>query len=237
MKKIAVVLCGAGRFDGSEIHESVLTLLHLNRGGANVRCFAPDAPQWAVCEHFEGAELDGHSRNQLAEAARIARGDVEPLSEANAEEFDALVLPGGAGAAHNLCNFASTGAEGQVIPDLQQLIAGFHRSGKPIGAICIAPAIVALALGPNAAAAREGGNAATAAGASPPQLTLGPVGEGPAAEAAKTGVEMVACAVDQIHVDSSNRLVSTPAYILGPDIASVDQGIGKLVSQVLEMVE
>ena len=216
MKKIAVVLCGAGRFDGSEIHESVLTLLHLSRAGAAVQCFAPDAAQWAVCDHFDGEPQDGQTRNQLAEAARIARGDVKPLSAASASDFDALILPGGAGAAHNLCNFASAGSDGEVIADLQQLISAFHGARKPIGAICIAPAIVSLAL-------RKG------------ELTLGPVDQGPAVEAAKTGVQMIDCAVDQIHVDEANRLVSTPAYILGPDIAAVDQGIGKLVTQVLEM--
>lgn len=234
MKKIAVVLCGSGRFDGSEIHESVLTLLHICRAQAKVRCFAPDAPQWAVCEHFDGEVQAAETRNQLAESARIARGEVEALSQASADDFDALILPGGSGAAQNLCNFAAAGAEGVVIADLQRLIVAFHAAGKPIGAICIAPAIVALALGPQAAG---GAQAAAVDGANenPLQLTLGPADQGPALEAAKTGVRMIPCRVDQIHVDHANRLVSTPAYILGPDIAAVDQGIGKLVHQVLEM--
>ncbi|MBC8406653.1 MAG: isoprenoid biosynthesis glyoxalase ElbB [Planctomycetes bacterium] len=218
MKKVAVVLCGAGRFDGSEIHESVLTFLHLSRAGAEVQAFAPDEPQWAVCEHFKGQPQAGESRNQLAESARIARGLVLPLSAADGKNFDALILPGGSGAAHNLCNFATAGANGDVIPDLQQLIHSFIQAGKPIGAICIAPAIVALAL--------KG---------LMPQLTLGAIHEGPAVEAAKTGAQMVKCAVDEIHVDTKNQIVSTPAYILGPDIAAVDQGIGKLVAQVLEL--
>jgi enhancing lycopene biosynthesis protein 2 len=218
MKKVAVVLCGAGRFDGSEIHESVLTLLHLSRAGAKVQAFAPDAPQWAVCEHFDGQIQGDETRNQLVESARIARGEVLPLSAANAEDFDALILPGGSGAAHNLCNFATAGASGKVIPELYELIHSFHQAAKPIGAICIAPAIVALALKDFH-----------------PQLTLGATDDGPAVEATKAGAHMVKCAVDQIHVDSKNQIVSTPAYILGPDIAAVDQGIGKLVAQVLEL--
>jgi len=199
MKKVAVVLCGAGRFDGSEIHESVLTLLHLSRAGAVVRCFAPDAP----------------------------------LSQANAADFDALILPGGSGAAHNLCNFAVAGGQGKVDPDLQRLITAFHSGAKPIGAICIAPALVALALGPKAASAS--GSNSTVQPTTRLELTLGPSDQDPALEAEKTGVKMIDCSVDQIHIDAANRLVSTPAYILGPDIAAVDQGIGKLVNQVLEM--
>ncbi len=216
MVKVGVVLCGCGRFDGSEVQEAVLTLLHLERGGADWIGLAPDAPQWAVCEHFEGVVVPGESRNQLREAARIARGQVIPLEQVEASELDALVLPGGSGAARNLCGFAEDGAAGQVRDDLAALLRSMHAARRPIGAICIAPAIVALALGQHR-----------------PRLTLGPAGEGPALEAAAAGAEMVDCAVDDIVVDEEQRLVSTPAYILGPGIAAVDAGIGKLVAQLL----
>lgn len=217
MATVGVVLCGCGRFDGSEVHEAVLTLLHLARGGAEWMAFAPDAPQWAVCEHFGGAPQAGQERNQLAESARIARGRVRPLDEARIAELDALILPGGSGAARNLGDFAERGGAGTLRPELAALLKDFHDAGKPIGAICIAPALVALALG-----------------AFRPRLTLGPAGEGPALEAARAGAILVECPVDRIVVDPVNRLVSTPAYLLGPGIAEVDAGIGRLVAQVLE---
>jgi enhancing lycopene biosynthesis protein 2 len=211
-----VVLCGSGRFDGSEIQESVLTLLHLERGGAQAACFAPDAPQWAVCDHFTGAALPGASRNMLQEAARIARGEVVPLAQARAADLDALILPGGNGAAHNLGTFADAGANGSVLPDLERLIQQIVAAGKPLGAICIAPALVALALRGQA-----------------PRLTLGRVGVGAAEEAAKTGAVMVNCAVDEIVTDERLNLVSTPAYILARSVAEADAGIGRLVAEVL----
>jgi len=211
-----VVLCGSGRFDGSEIHESVLTLLHLERGGAQAACFAPDAPQWAVCDHFSGEAVPGASRNMLQEAARIARGAVVPLAQARAADLDALILPGGNGAARNLGTFADEGARGRLLPDLARLIQEIVAAGKPLGAICIAPALVALALRGLA-----------------PRLTLGRAGVGAAAEAAKTGAEMVDCAVDQIVTDERLNLVSTPAYVLAQSIAEADAGIGRLVAEVL----
>lgn len=215
MKKVGVILCGCGRFDGSEIHESVLTLLHLSRLGAQAVCYAPQGPQWATCEHFEGQPSDP-PRDMLTESARIARGEVQPLAEARVDDLDALILPGGAGAAHNLCSFAEQGAEGTVHPELQPLLDAFRAATKPIGAICIAPAILALAFrDPNLS------------------LTLGPPEQPPASVAAATGVRFVDCAVDGIVIDDLQNIVSTPAYILGPDIAAIDRGIGRLVVEVL----
>lgn len=214
--RVGVILCGSGRFDGSEIHESVLTLLHLARGGAEAACFAPDAPQWAVCDHFSGKPRPGETRNMLQEAARIARGAVRPLTEARASDLDALILPGGNGAAHNLGGFASAGARGTVLPDLERLLLAMVEAGKPIGAICIAPALVALALGARA-----------------PLLTLGQVSDPAAVEAAKTGARLVDCPVDGSVVDEALNLVSTPAYMLAQSVAEADAGIGKLVAEVL----
>ncbi len=212
-------MCGAGRFDGSEIHESVLTLLHLARGGAEALMFAPNAPQWAVCEHFTGEPVPGQARNMLQEAARIARGAVRPLDEARAEELDALIVPGGNGAARNLGSFAVDGARGTVLPDLERLVRAIVSARKPLGAICIAPALVALAL-------RD----------LRPRLTLGRVGAGAAAEAALTGAEMLPCAVDAIVVDERLQIVSTPAYMLAHSIAEADAGIGLLVAEVLRRI-
>lgn len=215
MTRVGVVLCGCGRFDGSEIHESVLTLLNLVEQGAEPVCLAPDAEQWAVCEHFDGDVQKNQSRNMLQEAARIARGDIAPLGSIGAHELEALVLPGGTGAARNLCDFAEKGADGQVLPELAELIESMHAQKKPIGAICIAPAIVSLVLGKLGIT-----------------LTLGGL-DGPAAKAADTGAHMVQCNVDQIAVDEVHRIVSTPAYILAQNIGEAQQGIRKLIQQVM----
>ena len=214
--RVGVILCGSGRFDGSEIHESVLTLLHLARGGAVARCFAPDAAQWAVCDHFSGQPRPGESRNMLQESARVARGAVQPLAQARAEDLDALIIPGGNGAAHNLGGFAAAGARGRVLPDLERLILAMVAAGKPVGAICIAPALMALVLGPRA-----------------PRLTLGSATDLAAVEAGRTGALLLECAVDEVVVDEEMNLVSTPAYMLAKSVAEADAGIGKLVAEVL----
>lgn len=215
---VGVVLCGAGRFDGSEIHEATLSLLHLDRAGARARCFAPDAPQWAVCDSFTGEPVAGASRNMLQEAARIARGAIEPLDRARAADLDALILPGGSGAARNLGDFAERGADGALRPELAALLRDCVARRRPIGAICIAPALVALALG-----ARR------------PLLTLGPTDRDPARRAAATGARLVDCPADGVVVDEELLLVSTPAYVSARSIAEVDAGIGRLVAEVLRL--
>lgn len=215
---VGVVLCGTGRHDGSEIHEAVLTLLHLDRGGAKAHCFAPAGPQWAVCDAFTGAPRAGESRDMLVEAARIARGAIRPLAEARAGALGALILPGGSGAARNLGGFAEHGAAGRLIPELERLIRDCVARRVPIGAICIAPALIALALGSRR-----------------PRLTLGPRDRPPATIAAATGAELVDCGAEDVVVDETLRLVSTPAYVCASGIAAVDAGIGRLVAEVLRL--
>ncbi len=141
MKKIGVVLSGCGVYDGSEIHEAVITLLAIARNGAQAVCFAPDKPQRDVINHLTGEPLT-EQRNVLVEAARIARGDILPLTQARAETLDALIVPGGFGAAKNLSSFAAEGSECQVDRDLQALALAMHQAGKPLGFMCIAPALL-----------------------------------------------------------------------------------------------
>ena len=194
-KKVAVVLCGSGYRDGSEIRESVAVLWALSVEGAQVQCFAPDAPQADVVNCLTGSVMTGETRNQLIEAARIARGQVLPLSKLVVGDFDALVLPGGFGAAKNLSTFAREGAQGQVIPELLAALQGFAAASKPIGAVCIAPAIVALAF-------RGKGL----------ELTLGATSE-TSAEIEKLGHHHRVCGTRECVVDRSHRIVSTPAYM------------------------
>lgn len=216
--RVGVVLSGCGFQDGAEIHESVLTLLALDRAGAEVQCFAPDIDQTRVVNHLTGDEVE-ETRNVLVESARIARGAVRDLKEARVEDLDALVLPGGFGAALNLSDFAVHGPSGSVNEDLASLLRAMHAARKPIGAICIAPAVIARALG------AEG-----------PTLTIG--NDPGTAEAIQTcGAAHEECPVDAFVVDLEHRIVSTPAYMLGPGVKDVAAGIEQCIAEVLRLVD
>lgn len=217
--KVGVVLSGCGVYDGAEIHESVLTLLALDRAGAEAVCLAPDVPQRHVVNHLTGQPAEGESRNVLVEAARIARGKVTSLAGFDAAALDALVLPGGFGAAKNLCDFASRGAECDVHPDVARVVRTVHGAGKPVGAICIAPVILAKLLG-----------------AEKPKLTIG-TDPGTAAAVGAMGGEHVSCGGGGAVVDADRRLVTTPAYMLDSPISEVAAGIEKLVGELLAMAK
>lgn len=213
MTKICVLLSGCGKNDGSEIHESVLALLAIDKSGATYEICAPDTAQMDVVDHNSGEVAAGESRNVLVESARIARGPVLDAASVSAEGYDALVMPGGFGAAKNLSDFAVKGADCAVNPDVEALVRSFREAGKPIGAICIAPAVVARILG-------EG------------RLTIGN-DAGTANAINSTGSCHVDCAVGDIVVDEERNIVSTPAYMLATRISEVDEGIGKLVAEVV----
>ncbi|MDP2308803.1 MAG: isoprenoid biosynthesis glyoxalase ElbB [Pseudomonadota bacterium] len=216
-KRVAVVLSGCGHLDGSEIHEAVLTLLAFDRAGAKVQCAAPDKPQHRVVDHVTHKPT-GESRNVLHEAARIARGAIVPLSRIRAADFDAVFLPGGFGAATNLSTVASDGAKATVDPELTRVLREFRAAGKPIGAVCIAPAVVIAAL-------REG------------EVTIGD-DAGTAAAIGAMGGTHVACPVTEVHVDRARRIVTAPAYMYGDArISNVAAGIDKAVTATLELTE
>ncbi|HSH09810.1 MAG TPA: isoprenoid biosynthesis glyoxalase ElbB, partial [Oceanipulchritudo sp.] len=162
MKKVGVLLSGCGVFDGSEIHEAVLTLLALERAGVQAVCMAPDKEQLHVINHLTGKET-GESRNVLVESARIARGNIENLAAVSAADLDALVLPGGFGAAKNLSRFAVDGPAGEVDPEVRRLVEEMNAARKPIGLICISPAIGAQILGRNGVEVTIGNDSKTAA--------------------------------------------------------------------------
>ncbi|RFD28994.1 isoprenoid biosynthesis protein ElbB [Pseudomonas sp. GL93] len=214
-KKIAVILSGCGVYDGAEIHESVITLLRLDQRGAQVECFAPDVAQLHVINHLTGEEMP-ESRNVLVESARIARGAVKDIGEANVADFDALIVPGGFGAAKNLSNFAVKGAGCSINPQVLALAEAFAEAGKPVGLICISPALAAKIYGPGVTCT-IGNDADTAAALD------------------KMGATHVECTVEDIVEDQARKLVSTPAYMLGKNISEVASGINKLVDRVLEL--
>ncbi len=218
--KIGVILSGCGVFDGAEIHESVLALLALDRAGAHIVCMAPDM-EFAVVDH-RTQKTTGEKRNVLVESARIARGDIKDIADVRAEDLDALIMPGGFGAAKNLSDFAVKGPDATVHPEVSRLIREMAASKKPIGAICIAPATLAKAL-------------AKATPGKSPEMTIGN-DPGTASAIETMGGRHKKCAVDEICVDAGNRIVSTPAYMLGPGIKDVATGIEKLVNQVMSMI-
>ncbi|MDH1264011.1 isoprenoid biosynthesis glyoxalase ElbB [Pseudomonas sp. GD03944] len=214
-KKVAVILSGCGVYDGAEIHESVITLLRLDQRGAEVQCFAPNIAQMHVVDHYSGDET-GETRNVLVESARIARGNIKDVRELRAENFDALIIPGGFGAAKNLSDFAVAGANCTVQPDVLNAAQGFATAGKPVGLICIAPALAARIFG-------EGIN-----------CTIG-TDEGTAEALTKMGAVHHECEVSEIVEDSARKLVTTPAYMLAESISQAASGINKLVDRVLEL--
>ncbi len=216
-KKVGVVLAGCGVFDGSEIHEAVLTLLALDEAGANITIMAPDVEQMHVIDHTKGDVAEGEKRNVLTEAARIARGEIKNIADVKADDLDALIFPGGYGAAKNLCTFATEGTNCSVNSDVERLVKEMHAAGKPQGFICIAPALAAKILGEHQ-----------------PVLTIGN-DKGTAEAIEAMGGKHVEKAVDDIAIDEKNKIVSTPAYMLGPSIAHVARGIKKCVNKVLEM--
>jgi enhancing lycopene biosynthesis protein 2 len=215
--KVGVVLSGCGVYDGAEIHESVLTLLALDRAGAEAVCLAPDVAQRHVVNHLTGQPAEGETRNVLVEAARIARGKVEDLAGFDAGTLDALVLPGGFGAAKNLCDFAFRGADCEVHPEVARVVREVHAAGKPVGAVCIAPVILARLLGDEK-----------------PKVTIGS-DPGTAAAIGKMGGEHVACGGGGAVVDEEKRLVTSPAYMLDSPISEVSDGIEKLVTELLRL--
>ena len=213
-KKVLVILSGSGVYDGTEIHEAVISLLALARSGATVTCAAPNRKQLHVINHATGDVME-EERNVLVEAARISRGNIKDLADINIEDFDAVFLPGGFGAAKNLCTFAIKGTECSIDGDVERVLQGFHSAQKPIGAVCIAPAVVVRAID----------------GVS---VTIGS-DEGTAAALTSMGAQHADKNVDECHVDTKNRVVTAPAYMIDTGIAEVASGIEAAVHRLIEM--
>ena len=216
MSNVAVILSGCGVYDGAEINEAVLSLLSLEQQGASYQCFAPDREQMHVINHLTGEPAEGESRNVLVEAARIARGNIKPITEARAADFDALLVPGGFGAAKNLCDFAVDGDQMAVQADFLELAQAFHQAGKPIGLICIAPVMAAAICG-------EG-----------TRCTIGNDADTAAAISAMGG-EHLECPVTEARVDTDRKMVTTPAYMLAGSVSEAYAGISDCVKELLAL--
>ncbi len=218
-RKVGVVLSGCGYLDGSEIHEAVLTLLALDELGVDAVCMAPRGAHQVV-DHVSKQAVAGARRDVLQESARIARGRIADLATVDARSLDAVVLPGGYGAAKNLCDFADKGAAAAVQADVARLLGDMHAAHKPIGAFCIAPAVVAALLGRTAK----------------PLLTIGD-DEATAEQLRAAGARHQSCAVDDCVVDREQRVVSTPAYMFDARPTQVAAGIRKACAAVVAMID
>lgn len=216
MAHIGVVLSGCGYLDGSEIHEAVLTLLALQKAGVSYQCIAPDIDQMHVIDHQSGEPLANETRNVLTESARIARGDIKAIGDISASDFDALVFPGGYGAAKNLSNFAVAGTSSEVEPSVAKLVKEMHTQGKPIGFICISPAIAARLL---------------------PEVKL-TIGSDPSTAAAleEMGAEHIECPANEFVEDTERHVLSTPAYMCDAPLPEIAEGIEKLINRLSALV-
>ena len=213
-KKIAVILAGCGVYDGAEIHEATLTLYAISKLGADYEIFAPDINQHHVINHLTGKEMN-ETRNVLVESARIARGKIKNINELKAEEFDALIFPGGFGVAKNLCDFAFKGPECNVIPSVANVIKKMHSLNKPIGALCISPVMHAKVHGKA-------------------ELTIGK-DQGTASAIEKMGSKHIPVSQGEIAVDKENKIVTSPCYMLDSSIAQIGDGAFNLVKAILEL--
>ena len=216
MPRIGVVLSGCGVNDGSEIHETVITMLELDKAGADMVLMAPNIDQLHVINHYTDQEMNEY-RNVLIESARIARGDIRDMAEVSSSDVDALIFPGGFGVAKNLCDYAMAGTDCSVNPDVLRLTQEVHNDKNPIGVICISPAMMAKILGDET------------------ELTIG-FDEQTANDINAMGAKHISCPVEDIIIDTQKKVVSTPAYMEAKSIKEAAAGITKLVAEVLNMV-
>ncbi|MCR5014822.1 MAG: isoprenoid biosynthesis glyoxalase ElbB [Bacteroidales bacterium] len=215
MKRFAVVLAGCGHKDGAEINEAVSLLLAISQHRVEYQCFAPDRPQTEVIDHLSGKKVANAKRNIRVEAARIARGDVLPLEDFKAEDYDALLFPGGFGAAKNLCDYAFKGAAMEVQPDVARMILEMHEAKKPIGAMCIAPMMLARLI---------------------PEVcvTLGAEGTDAADDVRAMGAHHVQTEHGDVCADNENKVFTTPAFMLDATLKDVYDGAYNLVEAILD---
>jgi enhancing lycopene biosynthesis protein 2 len=209
--KFAVVLSGCGVYDGAEIHEATLCLYAISRNGYSYQCFAPDIPQHHVINHLTGEVME-EQRNVLVESARIARGNIKPLHEFDPSHYDALLFPGGFGAAKNLSDWAFKGSNARINPETERSIKAMAAARKPIGAMCISPVLIAKVLGD--VEITVGDDKATVQGL------------------LKTGASHVNSGHGEVVTDHRNLIVTTPCYMLNATIAQVGLGAENLVKAI-----
>lgn len=214
MKKFAVVLSGSGVYDGAEIHEATLTMLAIMKQGGTYQCFAPDIPQHHVINHLTGDEMD-ETRNVLIESARIARGNIKTLSEFDGNDFDALIFPGGFGAAKNLSTVAFKGPDAEVNVEVEMAVKQMLELGKPIGALCISPAFIAKIIGSDV------------------EVTIGS-DEGTAGAINAMGGKHITTTHGEVVIDKKYNVFTTPCYMLDATILDIENGAANVVRAMME---
>ena len=220
MNKIGVVLSGSGHQDGSEIHEAVFTLLALSKTDVEVIIMAPDMDQFHVINHLNGKEETSESRNILVESARIARGNIVDVASVSGSQLDALIFPGGTGMAKNIFDYHMAGINCTVISDVQRLVVEILEAGKPLGAICIAPVMVAKIL-------EYLGRTGTVTVGCNIEINN---------DIKAMGINTIEVGAEEIVIDEENKIVTTPAYVEAQSMSEAFTGIEKLVNKVLEMI-
>ena len=224
--KIGVLLSGSGVYDGSEIHESVLSLLAIDKNGCEAICIAPDIQQHHVVNHLDGSEMD-ETRNVLVESARIARGAIKPLSDFDISEIDALLIPGGFGAAKNLSKWAFSGHKGDIDPSVKQLIVACNEARKPIAALCMGPTVVAKAL-----AEKELDEKLTVGTVdSPSPYDIADISNG----MNSLGADAKMAEAYEAVVDADNLIVSSPCYMMDATIGMINEGIQQSVTKLIAL--
>lgn len=210
----AVILSGCGVYDGAEIHEATMALLAIVKNGGTYMIFAPDVKQHHVINHITGNEMD-ESRNVLIESARIARGNIKSLDQYNPADFDALILPGGFGVAKNLCTYAFDGPDCQVDKVIEKVIKETHAAGKPIGALCISPVLITRILGEV-------------------DVTIGQ-DKATADHIEEMGGVHIATGHGEVVIDTENRVVTSPCYMLDASIADIADGAENVIKSIINL--
>ncbi len=218
MKKVGVIISGCGFMDGAEIHETVGTLAALENHDLEAVCFAPNINQMHVVNHLTGEAAEGDIRNVLVESARIARGNISELKEDSCDNLDALIFPGGFGAAKNLSNYAVKGPDMEVNPIVAQVVNRVHKAGKPIAAVCIAPMLLACILKEKS-----------------PVLTVG--AQGPDADnLTKIGGNHQVTTHEEVVVDTTNKLITGPCYMLDASVGQIMRGADAVVAKMKDLI-
>jgi len=225
--KIGVIFSGSGVYDGTEIHEGVFTLLAISKVGAEAICFAPDINQHHVINHITGEEMN-ETRNVLVESARITRGDIQSLEKFDSAELDALVLPGGFGAAKNLTGWAFSGPDGEINDQVKHAIISMVKANKPIAGLCMGPTVIAKAL------ENSGFSATLTVGSTdaPSPYEIDAISQG----MEKTGATVVMKTIEEISVDMENKIVTAPCYMMDGDILQIRTNVQKAIEALVSLV-
>lgn len=225
--KIGIIFSGSGVFDGTEIQEGVFTLLAIKKVGAEAVCFAPDIKQHHVINHITGEEMN-ESRNVLVESARITRGAIQSLDNFDPAQLDALVLPGGFGAAKNLTGWAFSGPDGEINEQVKNAIVSMVKSKKPIAGLCMGPTVIAKALENSDVSA----TLTVGSTDSPSPYEIDAISQG----MEKTGATVVMKTIEEIAVDTENKIVTAPCYMMEADILQIRNNVQKAVDALVKLI-